>query len=44
MTECQLGLHQPAVTLSGRPAVARVICVKCGITINHPTRKDNRHV
>ena len=41
MTECQLGLHQPAVTTSGRPAVIRVICAKCGITLNNATKKES---
>lgn len=40
MTECQLGLHQPAVTTSGRPAVIRVICAKCGITLNYFTEEN----
>ena len=40
MTECQLGLHQPVVTTSGRPSGIRVICAKCGITLNHPTKEN----
>ena len=40
MTECRFGSHKPAATLSGRPAVIRVICVKCGDTINNTTKED----
>lgn len=40
MTECRFGSHKPAVVLVGRPAVIRVICVKCGDIINNNTKED----